>query len=48
MESLRSLFFKNRPFDTEAHNEQNTLFDVRRSLVSFSIRLTACGQAALV
>jgi len=37
--------FLNRPFDTKAHDGQNTLFDVgrsmfdvRRSLVSISIR----------
>ena len=32
---LLSLFF-NRPFDTEAHDRQNTLFDVRRSM--FDVR----------
>ncbi len=48
VESLRSVFILNGPFDTEAHDRQNTLFDVRCwtfdvrcSLVSFSIRLAA-------
>jgi hypothetical protein len=31
--SLRSVF-ENRPFDTKAHDRQNTLFDVRCSMLN--------------
>jgi len=41
VESLRSVLFKNGPFDTEAHDRQNTLlrhstFRIRYSIFAFS------------
>jgi hypothetical protein len=36
MDSLCSVFILNRPFGTKAHDRQNTLFDVGRSM--FDVR----------